>query len=106
MCTIWDKGIGEYVQAAKIIQSKYPNIKFQLLGPIGVEINAIPANTVSTGDKGYVEYIEETTDVKSYIEIIRIVLPSYREGTSRVLLEAAAVGRPIIASDVAGCREI
>lgn len=106
---IWDKGIGEYVQAAKIIQSKYPNIKFQLLGPIGVENRtAIPANTVSTWvDKGYVEYIEETSDVKSYIENSScIVLPSYREGTSRVLLEAAAVGRPIIASDVAGCREI
>jgi glycosyltransferase involved in cell wall biosynthesis len=106
---LWDKGIGEYVEAAKIIKLKYPNTKFQLLGPLGVE------NRTSISDErmaaweheGFIEYLGETTDVKPYIEkACCVVLPSYREGTSRVLLEAASMGRPIIASDVPGCREV
>jgi glycosyltransferase involved in cell wall biosynthesis len=106
---LWDKGIGEYVEAAKIIKLKYPNTKFQLLGPLGVE------NRTSISDErmaawereGFIEYLGETTDVKPYIEkACCVVLPSYREGTSRVLLEAASMGRPVIATDVPGCREI
>lgn len=106
---LWDKGIGEYVESAKAISSKYPNTKFQLLGALGVE------NRTAISDKriaawvheGFVEYLGETTDVKAYIEKAScVVLPSYREGTSRVLLEAASMGRPIIASNVPGCREV
>ena len=106
---LWDKGIGEYIEAAKIIKLKYPNTKFQLLGPLGVE------NRTSISDErmaawereGFIEYLGETTDVKPYIEkACCVVLPSYREGTSRVLLEAASMGRPVIATDVPGCREI
>ena len=53
------------------------------------------------------EYLGETSDVRTYIEESScVVLPSYREGTSRVLLEAASMGRPIIASNVPGCREV
>ena len=106
---LWDKGIGEYIEAAKIIKLKYPNTKFQLLGPLGVE------NRTSISDErmaawereGFIEYLGETTDVKPYIEkACCVVLPSYREGTSRVLLEAASMGRPVIATNVPGCREI
>jgi len=106
---LWDKGIGEYVEAAKIIKTKYPNTKFQLLGALGVENRtAISGERMAAWvDEGFVEYLGETTDVKDYIEKAScVVLPSYREGTSRVLLEAASMGRPIIASDVPGCREV
>jgi glycosyltransferase involved in cell wall biosynthesis len=106
---LWDKGIGEYVEAAKIIKLKYPNTKFQLLGALGVENRtAISDETMAAWvNEGCVEYLGETTDVKPYIEkSCCVVLPSYREGTSRVLLEAASMGRPIIASDVPGCREV
>lgn len=106
---LWDKGIGEYVEAAKIIKAKYPNTKFQLLGALGVENRtAIPNEIMAKWvEEGFIEYLGETKNVKKYIEDAScVVLPSYREGTSRVLLEAAAMGRPIIASDVPGCREV
>ena len=106
---LWDKGIGEYVESAKAIKSKYPNTKFQLLGALGVENRtAISDERIAAWVyEGFVEYLGETTDVKTYIEKAScVVLPSYREGTSRVLLEAASMGRPVIATDVPGCREI
>tara|TARA_B100001750_G_C15510414_1_gene603251 strand:- start:1766 stop:2812 length:1047 start_codon:yes stop_codon:yes gene_type:complete len=106
---LWDKGIGEYVEAAKIVKLKYPNTKFQLLGPLGVENRTSISHEKMTEweHEGFIEYLGETTNIKPYIEkACCVVLPSYREGTSRVLLEAASVGRPIIASDVPGCREV
>ncbi len=106
---LWDKGIGEYVEAAKIVKLKYPNTKFQLLGPLGVENRTAISHEKMTKWKheGFIEYLGETTNVKPYIEkACCVVLPSYREGTSRVLLEAASLGRPIIASNVPGCREV
>ena len=106
---LWDKGVGDFVEAAKIIKLKYPNTRFQLLGPLGVENRtAIAAKDIEKWqEEGFIEYLGETEDVISYMkEASCIVLPSYREGISRVLLEAAAVSRPLIASDVPGCREI
>jgi glycosyltransferase involved in cell wall biosynthesis len=106
---LWDKGIGEYTEAAKIIKLKYPNTKFQLLGALGVENRtAISDERMAAWVKeGSIEYLGETSDVRPYIEKSScVVLPSYREGTSRVLLEAASMGRPIITTDVPGCREI
>jgi glycosyltransferase involved in cell wall biosynthesis len=106
---LWDKGVGEYVEAAKIIKAKYPNTKFQLLGALGVENRTAISDEIMAAwiDEGSVEYLGETSDVRPYIEAAScVVLPSYREGTSRVLLEAASIGRPIIASDVPGCREV
>lgn len=106
---LWDKGIGEFVEAAKIIKCKYPHSRFQLLGPLGVQNRtSITNGQMKIWQKeGIIEYLGETDNVKKFIEQAScVVLPSYREGTSRVLLEAAAVGRPIIATDVTGCREI
>jgi glycosyltransferase involved in cell wall biosynthesis len=106
---LWDKGIDEYVQAARIIKLKYPNTKFQLLGALGVENRtAISDERMASWVKeGSVEYLGETNDVRAYIEKSScVVLPSYREGTSRVLLEAASMGRPVITTDVPGCREV
>ena len=104
-----DKGIGEFVEAARAVKLKYPNTRFQLLGPLGVQNRtSIKKKEVKAWEnEGIIEYLGETDDVKSYIEhACCVVLPSYREGTSRVLLEAAAMGRPLIATDVPGCREV
>ena len=106
---LWDKGVGEYVEAARVIKKKYPNTRFQLLGPLGVENRtAISREQMAIWvEEGCVEYLGETRDIKKYIEKVScVVLPSYREGTSRVLLEAASMGRPLIASNVPGCREV
>jgi len=106
---LWDKGIGEFVEAAKTVKLKYPNTRFQLLGPLGVQNRTSIKSTEMEAweNEGIIEYLGETDDVTGYIEkACCVVLPSYREGTSRVLLEAAAMGRPLIATDVPGCREI
>ena len=106
---LWDKGIAEFVDAAGAIKERYPNTRFQLLGPLGVENRtSIPRSKMAEWQRnGFIEYLGETSDVASYIQkACCVVLPSYREGTSRVLLEAAASGRPIIATDVPGCREV
>lgn len=106
---IWDKGIHEYVKAAKIIKAKYPNVKFQLLGPLGAQNRRAISKKIIIDwvENGLIEYLGEKKDVRPYIEKAScVVLPSYREGTSRALLEAGSIGRPIIASDVPGCREI
>jgi len=106
---LWDKGVGEFVEAAVKMKSRYKNVSFQLLGPIGVQNrSAIPYLKIKEWqDSGVIEYLGETDDVTDFIaQASCIVLPSYREGLSRVLLEAAATGRPIIASNVPGCREV
>ena len=106
---LWDKGIGEFVDAAKSIKLKYPHVRFQLLGPLGVQNRtAIKEIEVEAWEnEGIIEYMGSTDDVRRFIEkACCVVLPSYREGTSRVLLEAAAMGRPLVATDVPGCREV
>lgn len=106
---LWDKGIGEYIEAAKVIKAKYPNVNFQLLGPRGVKNrSAISDLKIDEWEQdGVISYLGETDDVASFIKkACCVVLPSYREGTSRVLLESAAMCRPLIATDVPGCREI
>lgn len=106
---LWDKGIGEFVNAARIIKSVYPETRFQLLGPDKVENrSAIPSSKIDEWqEEGMIEYLGATNNVTSYIQrACCVVLPSYREGMSRVLLEAAAMGRPLITTDVPGCREV
>ncbi len=106
---IWDKGIKEFVDAAKIVKNSHPEVIFQLIGPLNVENRtAISAKKMSEWIKdGAIRYLGETNDVVKFIKDSScIVLPSYREGTSRVLLEAASMCRPIVASNVPGCREV
>ena len=104
-----DKGVIEYIEAAEEVNKSHPDIIFQLLGPLGVENrSAISKKEMDylTRSK-YIEYLGETDNVKDFIKNSDcVILPSYREGTSRVLLEAAAIGRPLIASNVTGCKEI
>ena len=106
---LWDKGIGEFIEAARLIKLKHPNTRFQLLGPLGVENRSSISNKDMIGwlKEDIIEYLGETDNVGRYIkDACCVVLPSYREGTSRVLLEAAAMSRPVIATDVPGCREV
>jgi glycosyltransferase involved in cell wall biosynthesis len=104
-----DKGVYEFVEAAKIVKKCCPHTEFQLLGPLGVENRTAVSNfqMQTWEDQGLITYLGETDNVASFIKgSTCVVLPSYREGTSRVLLEAAAMGRPIITTNVPGCREI
>jgi len=106
---LWDKGVGEYIKAARILKKEYPEIRFQLLGALGSENPAAvkPERMDKWVNEGIIDYLGETRDVTSYIANSScVVLPSYREGLSRILLEAAAMERPIITSDVTGCKEV
>ena len=103
-----DKGYQEYVDAAKAVHQVYPNVKFQLLGSIDVEYpNHVPEEQVKAdSDAGHICYLGYHSDVVPYVvESDCIVLPSYHEGLSRVLMEALAMGKPIITTDIPGCRE-
>lgn len=106
---LWDKGVGEYVEAARLVHQDFPNTEFCLLGFLDVQnTTAISREQVSEWvAEGVVNYLGVTNDVRPQIaEADCVVLPSYREGISRTLLEAAAMGRPIITTDVVGCREV
>ena len=106
---LWAKGLRELAETAKIIKEKHPDTQFQLLGFIEpLNPNSVSIDQIETWQAdGIFDFLGETDDVIPFLEEADcIVLPSYREGISRVLLEAAAMGKPVIASDVVGCREI
>jgi glycosyltransferase involved in cell wall biosynthesis len=106
---LWDKGVGEYVEAARSLRARYPHVRFRLLGPVGVDNpSAISREQVAQWEReGVIEYLGETTDVRPFIaDADCVVLPSYREGVPRTLMEASAMGRPTVATDVPGCREV
>jgi len=104
-----DKGIEEFVAAATIVLQRIPAIQFQLLGFVDKDnSNAISLERIRCWEKnGLIQYLGKTDDVRPYLANADcIVLPSYREGVPRSLLEAAAMARPIIATDVVGCQDI
>lgn len=105
---LYDKGIVEYIEAIKILKKRNLSLHFQLLGKIETDKGlGITQEQLSqwTGE-GIVTYLGTTNDVRPFIQGVDcVVLPSYREGTPRTLLEAASMGKPLIATDVAGCRE-
>ncbi|MCL7939437.1 glycosyltransferase family 4 protein [Halomonas sp. ATCH28] len=102
-----DKGVREYVQAAEQVRAHHPETRFMLIGP-----HSASNRTAITEDEvrewqaaGVIDYLGEQGDVRPFIEQAQVlVLPSYREGMPRTVLEAAAMGRPAIVSDVPGCR--
>lgn len=102
-----DKGVKEYVRAAEIILAKYPHVQFDLVGRIDTNPAAIAEHEIKSWvNSGTVNYWGELSDVRPAISASSIyVLPSYREGTPRTVLEAMAMGRPIITTDAPGCRE-
>lgn len=106
---LWDKGIGEYVGAAKIVREKYPDARFQLLGACDVpNPSIISREQISEWEaEGIIEYLGTTDDVRNMIANADcVVLPSYREGIPRTMLEAAAMAKPLIVSDAPGCKDV
>lgn len=99
-----DKGSFELLEAAKIIRENLPNVEFNLVG--SYEEDDFKDIIEDYDRKGIINYLGVRNDVPDLIKDCHCVVhPSYHEGLSNVLLEAAASGRPVIASDVPGCRE-
>jgi len=106
---IYDKGIAEYIDAIKILKGRNIKARFLLLGAKDPDHKrGIPSDIVDNWIKaGYVEYLGKTDDVRPYIDRVNcVVLPSYREGSPRSLMEAASMAKPLIATDVPGCRQV
>jgi galacturonosyltransferase len=108
---IRQKGILEYIAAAKSIKLKNPEICFGILGPFynnSKGDNAIsPEEIAQSEHEGYIKYLGFTNDVKKFMLASKcIVLPTYGEGMSNTLLEACSLEIPVLASDVPGCKEI
>ncbi|WP_338860350.1 glycosyltransferase family 4 protein [Mycetohabitans rhizoxinica] len=106
---LWDKGVGEYVEAARLVRAVYPQAVFQLLGATDVaNPSAISAEQMRTWvAEGVIDYLGTTQDVRDIIARADcVVLPSYREGVPRTLLEGAAMAKPLVATRAIGCREV
>ncbi|EOX1846902.1 glycosyltransferase family 4 protein [Vibrio cholerae] len=104
-----DKGVCEFVEAARQIRQHYPNAIFQLLGDCGVpNPSVIGREEIAQWEKeGVVEYLGTTDDVRPIIaQADCLVLPSYREGIPRTMIESAAMAKPLIVSDAPGCRDV
>ncbi|MES9943486.1 MAG: glycosyltransferase family 4 protein [Candidatus Thiodiazotropha sp.] len=106
---LWDKGVGEFVEAAQLLHSMGIKARFALVG--GIDPNnpeSVPAERLAEwAREGDVEWWGNRQDMPAIYSHAHIVcLPSYREGLPKVLLEAAATGRAIVATDVPGCREV
>lgn len=102
-----DKGVHEYVDAARQIRRHHPNVAFRLVGYIDESPRSIDADDLQSWiDEGVIEYLGRLKDVRPAIANCSVfVLPSYREGTPRTVLEAMAMARGIITTDVPGCRQ-
>ena len=112
---LWDKGVGEYVEAARLIKSlelkieSCSDVEFGLLGELGVaNLTAIGQEQMNTWvNEGVIKYLGKSDNVSEEIaKVDCVVLPSYREGTPRTLLEAASMAKPIVTTDVPGCRNV
>ena len=102
------KGVEEFHEAAKIIHKKYPLVKFSIVGPYNDnQIDSIHFNLYNEiVNSDFIDYTGWVDDVRPFIEKTSVVvLPSYREGTPRSILEGMAMGRAIITTNTAGCRQ-
>lgn len=102
-----DKGVREYAAAAREVKKLYPQTVFNMVGWIDDNPDAINTSELDAWQsEGYINYLGRLSDVRpAIINSSVYVLPSYREGTPRTVLEAMAMGRPIITTDAPGCRE-
>lgn len=108
---IKDKGILEFIEAAKALKQKHPDILFKVIGPLwrqNLKSNSLTEIQINEWiSEGIISYEGEKKDVRSDIALADcVVLPSYREGISNVLLESSSMEKPCIASNVTGCKEI
>ncbi len=98
-----DKGTEEYFEAARAIKVKYPQTEFQIIGWIE---GAYKQQLDELVKEGTIKYLGTTTDIRPYLSDVHCtIMPSYHEGMSNVNLESAANGRPVITTNVPGCRE-
>ncbi len=103
------KGAPLYVEAARLLKKQFPEVRFWLLGPLdGNKYSVSQAQLDNWVQKGWVEYLGETTEVQQYIQQAHVVVyPSYyAEGTPRALLEGASMCKPLITSDNVGCHDV
>jgi glycosyltransferase involved in cell wall biosynthesis len=104
-----DKGVREFVKAAGLVRQSHPDWRFLLVGDVdpGNPSTLYTEELVAWQDEFGVEWLGQQENVADLMRRSHVVvLPSYREGLPKTLLEGAAIGRPLIASDVAGCREV
>jgi glycosyltransferase involved in cell wall biosynthesis len=107
---LWDKGVGEYIDAARNVKKKHNDVRFKVLGFLD------PSNRSAISrlqlekwiEEGTIEYLGVASDVREIVlDSDCVVLPSYyREGIPRSLLEAACLGKSVITTDIPGCREV
>jgi glycosyltransferase involved in cell wall biosynthesis len=102
-----EKGLFEYVEAARLVKHEHPDVRVQLLGPLDDKASGIGRDQVDAwAAEGIIEYLGATDDVRPYLRAAHVcVLPSYHEGTPRSILEAMSMGRAAITTDAPGCRE-
>ena len=106
---LWEKGLLEYVEAARRVKKIFPETSFLSAGAAEKDSNAgATLKKIREWElDGTISYLGEANDIRVHIAQVHcVVLPSYREGLPRVLLEGAAMGRPLVATDVSGCREV
>lgn len=106
-----DKGTMEYVEAASLLKQKFPQAEFHIVGPLWTgnkkSLTVTEEELNSWIEKKWIVYHDKQKDVRPFIANADcVVMPSYREGMSNVLLEAASMARPLIATNVTGCRDI
>lgn len=98
-----EKGIDEFLFAAKQVKNEYPDVQFDVIGPMEDDYKDVIDNYVS---HNYINYYGYQSDVKPFIKQCHcFVLPSYHEGMANTLLESASMGRPLITTDIHGCKE-
>lgn len=105
---LWEKGVGVFVDAFRLLRTAHPSLRFQLLGPCGTaSVSAISREQMAAWEREGIEYLGTAADVRPWVAAADcIVLPShYREGVPRILLEAAALGRAAVTTDTPGCRD-
>ena len=103
-----EKGVAEFVEAAGLVKARWPKAAFVAVGPHDPGLpHAVRESDLARGrDQGIVQFVGGVADVRPWLRDCAVfVLPSYREGTPRSVLEAMSTGRPIVTSDVPGCRE-
>ena len=100
------KGVREYAEACLRLKDRYPDVTFRLIGPREEGADTVPADEISHWQEKGLEVLDNVDDVRPEIaQASTYVLPSFREGTPRSVLEAMSMGRAVVTTDVPGCRE-